>query len=62
VAGILLAMFISIDVRLVYVPTSSEGQRAPTARKNEYSVMVRMNKNKRLMKNCEAVRDRFAML
>ena len=35
--------------------------KAPIARKKAYMVMVMMNKNSRLMKNCEAVLERCAM-
>lgn len=45
-----------------HLPTSSEAHRAPRARKKEYMVMVSVKMKSKLMKNCDAVRARFAML
>lgn len=47
---------------LVNIPTSNDAQRAPRDRKNEYMVIVSVKMNRRLMKNCDGVRERFAML
>lgn len=44
------------------VATSREVHSAPNARKKEYMVIVRTNINSRLIKNCDAVRERFDML
>lgn len=44
------------------VATSREVHSAPSARKKEYMVMVRVKINSRLMKNWDAVRARFDML
>jgi len=50
------------NIFLLYLPTSKEEHRAPRARKNEYMVIVSVKMNSRLIKNCEAVLARFAML
>lgn len=44
------------------LPTSSEEHKAPTARKKEYIVNVNVKIIKRLIKNCEGVRDKLDML
>jgi hypothetical protein len=43
-------------------PISSDAQSAPRDRKKEYIVIVSMKIKSRLMKNCDGVRARFAML
>lgn len=52
----------SMERASVCLPISKDAQSDPKARKNEYIVMVRRNMNSRLMKNWDAVRERFAML
>lgn len=44
------------------IPTSSDAQSDPRARKYEYIVIVNTNIRSKLVKNCDAVRARFAML
>lgn len=44
------------------VPTSKDALRDPIVLKKEYMVIVRMKMNRKLMKNWDGVRCRFAML
>ena len=44
------------------IPPSSEEQSDPMARKKEYIAMVKTNMISKLIKNCDAVLARFAML
>ena len=46
---------------VILVATSRDLHNAPTARNNEYMVIVRTQRMSKLMKNCEGVRERSAM-